>query len=164
MPDTIESQSKFVKIQIESNSGLPLQYHSLTPTVANVLGDSIEIRNQGIFELGIAQAGSENYWPYSDVRSFVVRWPLSVSYVTASTLKLYPNPASDFFMLRFDDVPQSEVLLRIFSLDGRLVQQQSIFNVNERVLLSENLSSGIYLVEIQFEYRIERIKLLVSKL
>lgn len=164
MPDTLVPQSKFVKIQIESNSGLPLQYHSLTPAVADVLGDSIEIRNQGIFELGIAQAGNENYWPFSDVRSFVVRWPLSVSTVSSLSLKLYPNPASDFFMLKFDDAPQSEMLLRIFSLDGRLVQQQSLFNVNERVLLSENLSSGVYVVEIQFENEIERIKLLVSKL
>jgi len=164
MPDTIEPQSKFVKIQIESNSGMPLQYHSLTPTVADVLGDSIEIRNQGIFELGIAQAGNENYWPFSDVRSFVVRWPLSVSTVSSLSLKLYPNPASDFFMLEFDDAPQSEILLRIFSLDGRLAQQQSLFNVNERVLLSENLSSGAYVVEIQFENKIQRIKLLVSKL
>lgn len=164
MPDTIEPPSKFVKIQIESNSGLPLQYHSLTPAVAEVLGDSIEIRNQGIFELGIAQAGNENYWPFSDVRSFVVRWPLSVSSVSSSSLKLYPNPASDFFMLKFDDAPQSEVFISIFSLDGRLAQQQSLFNVNERVLLSENLSSGAYVVEIQFENKIQRIKLLVSKL
>lgn len=164
MSDTLVGNSKFIPIDIQASSGLKLDFQSLANNVAMVHGDSLEIRGEGVFDLKIEQAGDINYWPLSETRSFVVRWPLSVTSFSSVSLGVYPNPATDFFMLKFDGATQSGLLLRLYAMDGRLVQQQTVFNLNERIGLAENLSSGVYLLEIQFENKIERIKLIVSKL
>jgi hypothetical protein len=164
MPDTLVPQSKYIKIHIESNSGLPLQYHSLTPAVAGVLGDSIEVRSQGVFELGIAQAGSENYWSLSEMRSFVVQWPLSAQTFDDFEFQVYPNPASHFFMLNINQSIRSDARVSVFALDGRLVLRQPLQAQRTQVELPRQVVSGVYLIEIQNGMQIGRAKLIVSKL
>ncbi len=74
----------------------------------------------------------------------------------AATFSLYPNPASDFVMIRCEQPIES---CAIYSLDGALISTQ-IPTANG--LFVGDLPMGIYLIEIESQGLISRQKLAIS--
>ncbi len=66
----------------------------------------------------------------------------------SKTLVPYPNPATDYFLLKgFTDKP---VLVELISLQGNIVFRKTIQNTDEKVDIS-SIPRGIYLVRVQGE-------------
>ena len=77
--------------------------------------------------------------PWSVTRSFVANLGVGLTEVENSKIELFPNPTSDYFTIK----SEKEILLRIYSLDGKLVRQEKITNQSSKIDVS-NLNSGIY--------------------
>ncbi|MFY7810834.1 MAG: T9SS type A sorting domain-containing protein, partial [Flavobacterium sp.] len=60
-------------------------------------------------------------------------------------IKAYPNPFSNEFTLKLSD--ESEANIQVFDINGKLVHNQLINNTSE-VVLGEDFSLGIYLVNV----------------
>jgi hypothetical protein len=58
-------------------------------------------------------------------------------------LRVYPNPAQDYFILELPEA--KETLLQLFGVDGKLVLQQTLRNVQTRIPRRQHLKSGLYL-------------------
>ncbi len=78
---------------------------------------------------------------------------------------LYPNPTQGAFTIRFKTISSENVLIRIMDIAGRTVFANTYQNVasdfSERVML-ENISSGIYLLQIQNGNKQTTRKLLIE--
>ncbi len=62
---------------------------------------------------------------------------------------LYPNPASDNFNLRFEQSPNQDLQINIYSASGALVKQQQLFAFgNEYSIDIQDLKSGVYYLEL----------------
>jgi len=75
-----------------------------------------------------------------------------VAYSSVSSLHVFPNPAKDFLILRFDPHQvNKEATIQIWSESGRLVhnEKQSILKGQEEVRLNElDLPNGTYTVQL----------------
>jgi thermitase len=80
-----------------------------------------------------------------------------------STFKfsISPNPASEF--IRIDTDNQTIDQLSIYSMDGKLIRQLTNLNKNENINI-QDLSSGIYLIEIQIGEQHMSQKLIIKEL
>ncbi|MDX1942921.1 MAG: T9SS-dependent M36 family metallopeptidase [Saprospiraceae bacterium] len=70
----------------------------------------------------------------------------------AISVHLYPNPASDIVNLAISSLEPSEANIRIFSADGKLLQQQKVDLRIDNQLIPiniSNLSDGFYFVEVK---------------
>lgn len=78
---------------------------------------------------------------------------------------LYPNPSQGEFTIRFETISQENVLIKVMDIAGRTVYTNKYRNVSsdfsERVVL-ENVSSGIYLLQIQNGNKQTTRKLLIE--
>jgi hypothetical protein len=75
------------------------------------------------------------------------------------TTKMYPNPATDRVFIELGDISGSETLVSIYDLTGKL-KYQSERPFNNRVEIDiQNLSNGIYFVELQSNNKRSALKL-----
>lgn len=80
------------------------------------------------------------------------------------SVAVYPNPASNWLNIQFEDVPSTSTKVRIFDVNGKL-QNESGLSVEElqTILPISNLSNGLYLVEISNSDRVIRKKINVIR-
>jgi hypothetical protein len=71
----------------------------------------------------------------------------SVSQSESNSIKIYPNPAEDFFMLN-NTISGETYTIEIYNFEGQLVQQNS-YNINGNKVNIKNLTTGSYLVLIK---------------
>ena len=71
--------------------------------------------------------------------------------------KLYPNPAHEYVTLQSDTVINH---IKVFDLLGRAVFEQNTINQQIVQLNIAHYPSGLYLIEVESEYRTEILKLI----
>lgn len=59
----------------------------------------------------------------------------------------YPNPATDFLLLRVDNSEISNISFQLFNMSGKLVEGRQLSN-NETSIDFSNLESGIYYLKV----------------
>jgi subtilisin-like proprotein convertase family protein len=65
-------------------------------------------------------------------------------------LTLYPNPASDIIYLKFEQIPEEDVNLKIYSLNGQLVHENRAYKVDPENPIAIDiawLTKGMYIIE-----------------
>lgn len=82
---------------------------------------------------------------------------LSVSEIQVAKVSIYPNPAKDIFFVK----TEGSFNLKIYDLNGRVVQSKSGINHNQAIDIS-SLKTGIYMVEIQTQHKKTIHKLIVN--
>ncbi len=96
-----------------------------------------------------------NTCPYqSNTINMTTTSTLNSSFVTE--IKIYPNPANSQVAIDFLSQKQEQIVIRFKNVIGQLLLERS-FDViaNQNVLVNQDISefdSGIYFVEIEFEY------------
>ncbi|TAL67838.1 MAG: T9SS type A sorting domain-containing protein [Bacteroidetes bacterium] len=133
---------------IEKNSGLP-----------NLGVTSLVINNEyifaGIWDDGVYRA------KLSDLGITDVKEPEQTN-----GIKIYPNPASDEFRLRFYAPTETTVQLSVFDLLGNKVlsrTEQAYEGTNEKNINCEQLPHGYYYVKININEIVETIPLVIIK-
>lgn len=92
--------------------------------------------------------------------SSVVRDPNSISDNTQSPLDLYPNPASNFLLIKNDYAIEK---VKMVDIQGKIHFEEK-FNTNSIKVNTENLPSGIYIVEVEGQGGvIKRERLMIMK-
>ena len=66
---------------------------------------------------------------------------------SVSSVKVYPNPARQSFVLSLDKEPAQGVQLRLFNASGNIVKQQRI-NSKQTTIAFGNLAPGIYIYQV----------------
>jgi hypothetical protein len=81
------------------------------------------------------------------------------SVITQNEIKIFPNPISDFTTILLND--EGENMIQLFDISGRLLSE---FSVQENTfhLAKNNLTSGVYLLQIQNKRGIFRKKLVIQ--
>lgn len=68
--------------------------------------------------------------------------------------KLYPNPFSEFAILKIDDVLYEESSIFIYDVYGRLVKEMNNITSNEIIINKNNLQNGIYFFYLKRKHKI----------
>lgn len=115
--------------------------------------------------LGIATPNGwwdENFPANSNQAGFIMKFrptPLSVEDNTFTTLALNPNPANTSFQI--NGANHENLSLQVFDMQGRLINQLSNVQTNQNINI-DSLSTGMYLVTIKTENRMQTLKLVVE--
>lgn len=78
--------------------------------------------------------------------------------------KLYPNPATDKLTINLNPQLNQPFIWRIYDINGQLIISESTPSVSKAILSIpvQNLSSGVYLFQIQTENAIENCRFVVA--
>ncbi|MDI1355981.1 MAG: T9SS type A sorting domain-containing protein [bacterium] len=88
------------------------------------------------------------------------------NYETSTRMVIYPNPATNYFDLRYESSENAKGLISIYDLDGRLVANNSTYlKTGENKISGDvgNLQNGIYLVQLKTENSTHVGKLIISR-
>jgi glucose/arabinose dehydrogenase len=82
------------------------------------------------------------------ILSKIVDSSLSITDFEKSGLKLYPNPASDYFTIKNETSAVLKELL-VYDLTGKIVKSQALENIELNTVSTTNLTTGMYFVTVE---------------
>ncbi len=145
-------------------------YTLLTITEETTLQvDLINGRNYGFRVRGIyVIQGGNNYdpSPYSNVVYLKPSIVLGEDDKTNSAIKLFPNPSNGSLTLRLDALNAEIATLKITDLTGKVIFTKELKNLatkSEEQLELVNISSGVYIVQVQTEKGVYQQKITIVK-
>lgn len=85
--------------------------------------------------------------------------------INESSIEIYPNPANDFVNVRLSLDKNYPVQLKIFSVDGRLMQEQNTASsqLNNLKISTTDLPNGMYTIQIIIENQLVTKRLMIQK-
>lgn len=89
-----------------------------------------------------------------------------VKNINETDSRVYPNPAKDFISINIETSRSSEVFVNLFNIAGKLVQTNSFKVASGKQILPldiSNVSSGLYIYNIQTEKGLKTGKFSISK-
>lgn len=80
------------------------------------------------------------------------------------SILIYPNPATNFCNIRFNEIPEDEILIEVFNLIGqKVISEHHHLTTNANIKLEiGNLVDGNYIVKIQGNSIVKNLKLQLS--
>lgn len=118
------------------------------------------IGNKGYIGIGVEGGVSNNY--LNDFWEFNASAITGLNEVFYGNNFFYPNPAFDFITLNISHTDNSDLTLHIYNVSGELINSERLTQNHRRINIDE-LSAGIYFVEIKSKNWSERKKLIVQK-
>ncbi|PTB96541.1 hypothetical protein C9994_06870 [Marivirga lumbricoides] len=129
-----------------SNTQLENQWYFNGNIIDGAINDSLKLKEEGIYELSITNGVCTAYSQKFDYRIN------SNDKHQSFAVTLYPNPAHIKLNVKFGQVLQYNVLVRIVDLTGRQVLEDRILKgVTHYVLPVNSLSSGTYLIQMLYQ-------------
>ncbi|MFK7807878.1 MAG: S8 family serine peptidase [Saprospiraceae bacterium] len=86
---------------------------------------------------------------------------IGTSELLGTKLSLYPNPASDFVQLDFDNNTLTSVNIDLYTTDGKLIKSIESYNANNKITTSD-LPKGTYLLKVQSKDNSTVLKLTIN--
>ncbi len=90
--------------------------------------------------------------------------PLSIKLpetLQPSSLKLYPNPAHDYIIIKAGYYQEGVQMVRIFDTSGRLVYENRCYSNDNHYVNLKLFDRGIYFISIEGQNKSETVKLVV---
>lgn len=148
-----------------TTSGLGVTYTSSNNSVATVSGNIITIVGAGTSVITASQAGNTSYMPATDVTQI-----LTVATTTAvvddihSVTSVFPNPATDYFMITIPSVQSREqVKVTVTNSLGMIVlEKQFESGVTDIKIDTKDLAKGAYMLMIESESNFEIKKIIIQ--
>jgi hypothetical protein len=79
-------------------------------------------------------------------------------------LNIYPNPASDFIVMQFNDLVKENITVELFDITGKLIQQSMIYQGSTITNLdTKDLVKGQYLVKFTSHKEVITKKIMIAK-
>ncbi len=76
--------------------------------------------------------------------------------------KLYPNPASDFVTLNINNTGNDFIIINVYNVVGALIKSEQLNKSNQKINV-EDLSNGVYVIEIKNKESTESKKLIIQR-
>jgi predicted esterase len=105
----------------------------------------------------LKQVGKDGKISYSTIVSVEGHKPVSIGY--------FPNPVRTRVTIAVNDKSIGMVRMRLYSLDGRLVQQQQLLKQQEYVITDmdmKKLNSGVYLLEVTIDDKLREVRKIIK--
>jgi len=99
---------------------------------------------------------SSNITPIGIAGTFIAKYSNPI----ACNLGIYPNPASDYFMIQ-NETSISGISIKIIDVSGKIVISKDNINSDEKILISD-LNKGIYFVNITSDNFSKTEKLIIN--
>lgn len=93
-------------------------------------------------------------------KSSIVSSSENINHSQFMKVEIFPNPAKDFFIIRSQEIDENTTF-RLYSITGRLIKQSKNFESHNRIDIRD-ISSGIYIVELNCSSKTHRSKLIVE--
>ena len=80
-------------------------------------------------------------------------------------IKLYPNPAKEKIIFEISDLPSKTIMIKLFSIDGKMVIREILSSPNgqfKKTLLLSGITSGIYFLEVESDNYSAMMKVVVE--
>ncbi len=142
-----------------ASSGLAVSYTSSNLSVATIVNNQVHIIGAGTTTIIANQAGNNEYEAAATVSQ-----PLTVNEGNAIIavddiyqLRIYPNPAYDKIYLQIDNMDLQQAMVSIYDSYGKLLKQVTV-REDITVIDLEGLSSGVYVMQLQSEEKIQTCK------
>lgn len=109
----------------------------------------------------IVTATKQNYRPYSGF-AVVGDGPLGINNSAFDLVNVYPNPATDFFVVEWDN--QGETTLTLTDLSGMIVNQSTVNTSGKTTqnIPTANLAAGVYVLSMQNEFGSRTVKIVID--
>jgi hypothetical protein len=146
-----------IQIQVQGTTSIVIK------TLANFNGGSVKVKAVNC----IGQSGNRSR---NITKTTACR--LSSSEISThnnddfSAMSLYPNPTNGKTILRFESTKMDHGLIRITELSGRMVAEYPMSiseGINEKEIVFENLSAGVYFIRLQTEGSFEKTLRLIKE-
>lgn len=109
----------------------------------------------------MANPGLEGNFGRGYTYYFSVNSPNSIPEIeTSGTIRVYPNPAQDYFIVSMTDIADAE--LQVFDLLGKKVLIKNLHQHETRISI-QDLPAGVYLVQIRAQDKIYQEKVSIGK-
>lgn len=137
------------------NGGTTTAFFNNTPNQVNAIGNcwrEDELSDDAMVQavIGSQTANTVNFKPYN------CALPLSVSDVSKSSMKIYPNPSKNHFFLETENAGN----IVIQDLSGKVVFSSIVTKGKNEV--NTNLQSGVYIITQQSEGKKSNTKLIIK--
>ena len=111
----------------------------------------------------VSENGKGSIIPLTSIRSLKFE---NTSYASIESIKeenfiqakIFPNPVKDLCQLEFESHNPQSVILKIYTLQGQLIQQETITAIkgqNTLFLSTNELNSGYYLCQLQLGTKVQ---------
>jgi len=92
--------------------------------------------------------GSNNIGYGGNFISYFTKKPLSNDAFEKLNVSIYPNPTTDILNIQIKDVLSESITFTIYDISGKKVLNQSVMPSNLNQVIVSNLSSGVYILQI----------------
>jgi hypothetical protein len=111
----------------------------------------------------VSENGKGTIIPFASIRSLKFE---NTAYASIESIKeenfiqakIFPNPVKDLCQIEFESHNPQSVILKIYTLQGQLVQQETITAIkgqNTLFLCTNELNSGYYLCQLQLGTKVQ---------
>ena len=105
-----------------------------------------------------AQNGSKKQWTVT-----LTKQVTGINSVSQNeTIKIYPNPSSDFINLDLSNSDTKVLSIKISTIQGQIISEQIITNLIEHISVA-NLSKGIYVLQLNSDKGILTQKIIIGE-
>lgn len=158
-----------------SDFTIPATATSLTVPITNLTAiDNIAITGYLLTEVSSIPGGSSDNWTSSAPTTYTFSSPgskilyawakdaagnisksvsrtvvITNGNVTENKIKIYPNPAHDFFNVSIEDSTLSPLLIKIIDLSGKIVYMKSLEKAINKVQIPKNLVTSLYIISLE---------------
>lgn len=148
-----------------ATSGLDVAYTSSNVSVATLSGNVVTIVGEGTSVITASQSGNNVYIAASDITQvLIVGTTTSVIDNIHSVTSVYPNPATDYFMITIPYVQSSEQVKVTFANSlGMIVFEKEFESGMSNIKIdTKDLAKGAYMLMIETENNVEVKKIIVQ--
>jgi hypothetical protein len=127
-------------------AGIPFTYHQWLDNTGMVLSetDNFSPAVSGVYFLRVSD--NQLCWSVSEPYAWTAT---GMETADAGLYTVYPNPVSDKLMIRYDGVGSSEILVRLYDMEGKLRNDWRISpDISTYTIPMGQFERGVYLLEI----------------
>ncbi len=144
------------KISVSAYDGNVYEFELNNPTPTKITETLAKV--EAITEIGnsallMTNISNHDYSP-ADSIVVILNYISSVSETATSDISIYPNPATEYLMIKNDKINANIVEYQILSIRGEIVAQSSIQNFDNKLTINlnqYNLPNGTYFLQMNLD-------------
>jgi hypothetical protein len=149
-------------IVMRSTDGVHYDSIGMVPGSGNNMG----LRNYKFKDLNAGDNTNELYYKLVQVDYNGDKKPskvASVDFAVYDNVSIYPNPFTNSTRLKVSSRKDQNISLKIFMITGELIYNSDRYLTNQVITLGDNLSSGVYFLEVIYDDKVKVIKLVKDR-
>lgn len=175
------TQTNYVAVQIFPEPEFTFEIDEDNPFQVNFINQTAGVVNQYFWDFGDGNTSSEQDPSHvyemgattynvtlnainsscgaGNSQAVAVLYSSTEEYSILPTVQVFPSPFTDDLYVNFEEMPDAPVELRLTAIDGRIFDRKTINNQQNVRFSTDNLPSGIYVLQMIYEGEIFGIRI-----